>query len=72
MDPECISLICSLIEFNPNRRVSALEALKHPYLKEFYDAKDVKLFQGRLNLEVDDNVQLSTEEYQGLITKIFV
>eukprot|EP01064_Diplonema_japonicum_P020368 TRINITY_DN2967_c0_g3_i1.p1 TRINITY_DN2967_c0_g3~~TRINITY_DN2967_c0_g3_i1.p1 ORF type:complete len:398 (+),score=58.33 TRINITY_DN2967_c0_g3_i1:67-1194(+) len=36
----CIDLINHLIAFNPERRITAASALRHPYLERLYDAAD--------------------------------
>lgn len=37
---ECLDLIRKLLTFNPNKRITIEEALKHPYLKDFYNTED--------------------------------
>lgn len=34
-DPECVDLIKKMLVFNPRKRISIEEALKHPYLADF-------------------------------------
>jgi hypothetical protein len=34
--PEALDLMRKLFVFNPNLRLTASEALKHPYLKQFH------------------------------------
>jgi renal tumor antigen len=35
--PECIELITKLLAYNPDDRLSARQALRHPYFKELRD-----------------------------------
>jgi mitogen-activated protein kinase 1/3 len=35
-----LSMLDYLLTFNPNRRVTVEEALKHPYLAQYYDPTD--------------------------------
>lgn len=39
-DPSCFSLISGLLEFNPKKRLSAEEALAHPYLSAYHHVQD--------------------------------
>jgi serine/threonine protein kinase len=36
---DCIDLICKLLEYNPEQRITARQALRHPYFKELRDAE---------------------------------
>ena len=40
IDPQAIDLIQKMVEFDPLVRVTAEEALNHPYFEEFSDALD--------------------------------
>jgi len=47
--PECLDLLSNeiivgqLLIYDPDKRISARKALKHPYLKDLYDANKKKL-----------------------------
>jgi mitogen-activated protein kinase 1/3 len=45
-----------LLTFNPNRRVSVEEALKHPYLAQYYDPSDEPIAPHpfTFDMELDD------------------
>lgn len=38
--PEALDLLEKMLKFDPNERLSASEALRHPYFKEYHDYVD--------------------------------
>ena len=57
--PEAMDLIDKTLSFNPDKRPTMLEVLKHPYLREFYNKKEVIEAECRIRVEVDDNKKLN-------------
>jgi serine/threonine protein kinase len=43
-DENTLSLLDGLLEFNPEKRMTVEEALKHPYFKEIFDEEDLKAY----------------------------
>ncbi|OQS03025.1 mitogen-activated protein kinase [Thraustotheca clavata] len=39
--PQAIDLLEQMLVFNPDKRISVLDALQHPYLQAFYDPADI-------------------------------
>lgn len=37
--PECVDLICKLLAYNPDERLSARQALRHPYFRDLREAE---------------------------------
>lgn len=52
LNPEMIDLLDRMLAFNPNKRISAAEALNHPYLAVYHDPEDEPEYPP-LNLEDD-------------------
>lgn len=40
-DPVALDLIAKMLEFNPNKRISTVQALQHPYFASLYDPEDI-------------------------------
>ena len=47
-----------------------LEIAKHPYLKEFYNKKEMIEGEGKIKLDISDNIKLGLKDYRNLIYKI--
>uniref|UniRef100_A0A087XQZ9 Mitogen-activated protein kinase n=1 Tax=Poecilia formosa TaxID=48698 RepID=A0A087XQZ9_POEFO len=39
-DPKALDLLCCMLTFNPNKRITVEDALAHPYLEQYYDPTD--------------------------------
>ena len=63
----CLDLISKMLEFNPDKRPSIQEIMKHPYLKEFYRKEDMLVAEKQVRVPIDDNQRLSLKEYRNLI-----
>ena len=62
---EAIDLIRSCFHFNPARRPSAEELLKHVYVAEFHNEEEEPVYpHGPLRLPIDDNVKLTAPQYR--------
>lgn len=59
-----VDLVKRLLVANPHRRLSALDALKHPYVSEFFDSKDVRLLPRAVVTPIDDNTRLTIDDYR--------
>lgn len=65
---DAIDLLHGLLQFNPDKRLTADQALKHPYVRQFHSpAKEIVIGRNIIP-PVSDDVQLTTEEYR---TKLY-
>lgn len=71
-DKTAIDLIYKLLEFNPNKRLTAQQALKHQYFAEFYNQVDLEIKTENIVLEIDENIQLKAFEYLNIIKEKFI
>lgn len=63
--PEAIDLIRSCFLFNPYRRPSAEELLKHVFVTEFHNEDEEPNYpHGPLTLPLDDNIKLTAPQYR--------
>ncbi|XP_037068226.1 extracellular signal-regulated kinase 2-like isoform X2 [Pollicipes pollicipes] len=63
--PDALDLVTKLLVFNPSRRLTADEALRHPYVKGFHNPSKEPSFGRAIVPPVDDSVQLSVEAYRS-------
>jgi serine/threonine protein kinase len=68
--PTAIDLLKSMLCFNHEKRVSAKEALKHPYFKEIYDPAHLiegPKFDFSFEQRISDSASIKRECYQTLV-----
>jgi len=66
--PDALDMLQSLLQFNPDKRMTAEEALLHPYLAKFHNPSEEHSLPYDVVPPVDDDVQLSVAEYR---TKLY-
>ena len=71
-DKVAIDLIYKLLEFNPSKRLTAQQALKHQYFSDFFNPSDVDTKGEHITLEIDENIQLQANQYLNIIKDKFV
>ena len=62
--PDAVDLIMRCMTFNPDKRISAYEALRHRYVAAFHDAAEEHPCPKPLRIHVDDNVKYSAADYR--------
>ena len=64
---DAINLITRMLEFNPTKRPTAQEILKHPYLAKFHNPKEEYDSPKTIYPPVSDNKKLKLKQYRQLI-----
>ncbi len=64
---DAISLITRMLEFNPAKRLTACQILKHPYLSKFHCPKDEYEAPKIIYPPISDNKKLNLKQYRQLI-----
>jgi mitogen-activated protein kinase 15 len=62
--PDALDLIRRCLQFNPDKRLSAYEALRHPYVAAFHDEAQEPPCPRILRIQIDDNTKYSAADYR--------
>ena len=61
---ECLDLLRNLLHFNPNKRLTAEQALRHPYVAQFHNPDDEPKSNKVITIPIDDNTKFTIREYR--------
>jgi mitogen-activated protein kinase 15 len=67
--PDAVDLIERCLSFNPDKRPSAAEALKHPYVRQFHNPADEPACPRILRIQIDDNTKYTAADYRDRLYK---
>ncbi|XP_051827361.1 mitogen-activated protein kinase 15 isoform X3 [Antechinus flavipes] len=70
--PEALDLLQRLLVFDPEKRLTADEALRHPYVRRFHCPAKEPALEYEIILPVDDGVQLSVVDYRNRLYKMIL
>jgi mitogen-activated protein kinase 15 len=70
--PEALDLLHSLLQFNPEKRLTAEQAIRHPYLAQFHNPDDEPVCPGPIRLPMDDDTRFSIAAYRKNLYKVIV
>lgn len=61
---EALDLLRQCMHFNPTKRLSANEALRHPYVLQFHNPEDEFDCDRAIRIPIDDNIKLTVQDYR--------
>uniref|UniRef100_A0A671UEZ5 Mitogen-activated protein kinase 15 n=1 Tax=Sparus aurata TaxID=8175 RepID=A0A671UEZ5_SPAAU len=68
--PDALDLLRGLLVFNPDKRLTAEQALQHPYVARFHSPAKEPALNYDVVLPVDDDVQLSVVQYRNKLYEV--
>ena len=68
--PDGLDLLKLLLQFNPEKRLTAEEALLHPFVSKFHKSADEVSLTYDVVPPVDDDVQLTVNEYRDKLYEV--
>ncbi|XP_032437734.1 mitogen-activated protein kinase 15 isoform X1 [Xiphophorus hellerii] len=70
--PDALDLLKGLLVFNPDKRLTAEQALHHPYVSRFHNPAKEPALNYDVVLAVDDDVQLSVIQYRNKLYEMIL
>eukprot|EP00933_Yihiella_yeosuensis_P062535 TRINITY_DN65509_c0_g1_i1.p1 TRINITY_DN65509_c0_g1~~TRINITY_DN65509_c0_g1_i1.p1 ORF type:complete len:484 (+),score=114.60 TRINITY_DN65509_c0_g1_i1:103-1554(+) len=61
---EALDMLRGCLMFNPQKRISAKEALRHPYVVQFHNPEDEFDCDRTIRIPIDDNTKLTVQDYR--------
>lgn len=66
-NPLALDLIDKMLTVNPSKRISAAEALKHPYLESLHDESDEPVFESDIDFKFEHDPKVTLDELRNSI-----
>jgi len=62
--PEALDILKQMLQFNPNKRLTAEEALEHPYVAQFHNPAEEPSCEKEIKIAIDDDKKFTIEDYR--------
>ena len=69
-DPNAIDLMTKLLQFNPKNRLTAEEALEHPFVAKFHDPKEEIVCDRKIKIPLDDTKKYTLNIYRQKLYEV--
>jgi len=66
---EALDLLRLCLQFNPDKRITAQQALRHPYVAQFHNPDDEPACPRIIRINVDDNTKYTAADYREKLYK---
>ena len=67
---DALDLLQNFLEMNPLKRITASQALAHPYLKEFYEPDDEPIFKDEIDFKFENDCHLKLGDIEKMIFEV--
>jgi len=67
MSPDAADLLNKLLQFNPNKRITADEALRHPYVAQFHNPTDEPACERPIRIPIQCNTKFGISTYRDTL-----
>ena len=64
---EAVDMLSKLLVFDPNKRMTAEEALRHPFVERFHDPDTEPACDRIITVPIDDNTKCAIGEYRSVL-----
>ena len=64
---DALDMMKRLLRFDPSRRLTVEEALRHPYVAQFHNSKTEHVCHKVISIPLDDDTKFSIKEYRHMI-----
>lgn len=70
VDQDAYTLLEACLNFDPNKRCTAEQALAHPYVADFHNPAEEPVYPfGAISIAIDDNTKLQAADYRDRLYK---